>query len=251
MISYSTAGLRKGFGSVPIPSGMTEQHRLLLEMHPKIVERQAKEGGIIAHEGDQAGFFLMVLEGWIGLSKALFDGQTQYVDLLLPGDSALVAANGAAIAPYSAEALCDVRYLTFTERMINGPEPAAAKLRSYLASTVAIRQARMAELLLRMGQGSAEMRISYALLELFLRLEAVGETDGRKFHVPMNQKQLGQFTGLTNVHVCRTLRRFTRNGIVTSGDHTDIEIVDIGALCGLADIDLDALRAEIVPTLAF
>ena len=107
----------------------------------------------------------------------------------------------------------------------------------------------MGESLLRIGQGSAEMRISFALLELFVRLEAVGRTDGQKFHLPMNQRQIGQCTGLSNVHVCRTLRRFERNGVITSADHIDIEIVDIGALCDLADIDLDALRAEIVPTL--
>ena len=250
MINYSTASVQSRHGPLPTTGGLTEQHRLLLELHPHIIEKQAKRSGIIAHEGDDAGFFLLVIEGWIGLSKALYDGQTQYIDLLLPGDTALVAADGAATAPYSAEALCDIRYITFTESMVNGPEPKAAVLRRYLASNVAIRQARMSELLLRMGQGSAEMRISYALLELFLRLEAVGETDGRKFHVPMNQKQLGQFTGLTNVHVCRTLRRFARNGIVTSSDHTVIEIVDIAALCALADIDLDRLRAEIVPKVA-
>ncbi len=246
MISHSNVGV--GQGRAPRLAGATlsQPHQLLLGLHPNIQERRVKRGSIIAHEGDKADFLLLVLEGWIGLSKALYDGQTQLIDLLMPGDSALIAAVGASTSPYSAEALCEVRYLAFTEDMVNGSEPEAAELRRHIASAVAIRQARMAELLLRMGQGSAEMRISFALLELFLRLEAVGKTDGRKFHLPMNQKQIGQFAGLTNVHVCRTLRRFARNGVVKSGDHTDIEIVDIDALCDLADVNLDELRAEIV-----
>ncbi len=249
MISYGSAGMNGGGGRVRKASGLTLAQRMLLELRPQITEQRANRSSVIAHEGDHVSHFLLLLDGWIGLSKALYDGQTQFVDLLLPGDAILMSSSGASAAPFSAEALSDVRYIAFGEEMINGPEPAAARLRSHLVSSVAIRQARMSESLLRIGQGSAEMRISFALLELFVRLEAVGRTDGQKFHLPMNQRQLGQFTGLSNVHVCRTLRRFERNRVITSADHIDIEIVDIGALCDMADIDLDALRAEIVPTL--
>jgi len=231
---------------MPRPDKTGDMYGLLHGLHPEIVDRHAKPGEIIAHEADLTGFFLYVVDGWIALTKSLEDGETQIIDILLNGDFALIAAKGAPALPYNAEALNTVRYLTFSEEMINGPEPGAAELRSHLAASVAVTQSRTAELLLRVGQGTAEQRICYALLEFYLRLEAIGQIDSNRFHVPMTQKQLGQFTGLSNVHICRTLRRFARNGLVRTSDRTDFDILDLDAVCHMAGVDLEALRAEIV-----
>lgn len=221
--------------------------RILTEMHPDLRAQHAKPGDTIAHEGDVASFFLLVVEGWVVLTKSLEEGETQIIDVLMDGDFALIAANSATMLPYNAEALDNVRYLTFTEEMINGPQPEAAALRSHLAATNAVTQSRTAEMLLRVGQGTAEQRICYMLLELYLRLEANGKVVGTGFHIPMTQRQMGQFAGLSNVHVCRTLRRFARNGLVRTSAGTDIEILDLEAICRMADVDLGLLRAEIIP----
>ena len=66
-------------------------------------------------------------------------------------------------------------------------------------------------------------------------------------HVPLGQQQLGDFTGLTAVHVCRTLRRLNRLDMIETGDHMDIAIHDVSALAELAGIDLGVLRKEIIP----
>lgn len=100
--------------------------------------------------------------------------------------------------------------------------------------------------MLRLGHGSAETRVCYAIIEIYLRLEAIGETQGKAFQIPMMKKQLGQFTGLSNVHVCRTLRRLSRQGGIRSLG-TSMKILDIEAICRVADANLDDLRAEIVP----
>lgn len=224
-----------------------EMQRLLLGLKPDLRARHAKPGETIAREGDNTNFFMLVLEGWVALSKSLDDGETQIIDFLIDGDFALISSKGVAALSFSVEALGDVRYLVFTEDMINGPEPEAATLRSHLAATVTATQSRTAELLLRVGHASAETRVAYALIELYLRLDVIGRVDGSRFHVPMTQKQLGQFTGLSNVHVCRTLRRLARQGLVKTGDHMRIEICDVHAICRMADLDLEDLRAEIIP----
>ena len=63
--------------------------------------------------------------------------------------------------------------------------------------------------------------------------------------MPLGQQQLGDFTGLSSVHVCRTLRRLNRIGVIRTGDHMDILIRDLPALADLAQVDLAALRKEI------
>lgn len=220
--------------------------RILMALHPDLREQSAKPGDTIAHEGDVASFFILIVEGWVALTKSLEEGETQIINVLMDGDFALIAASGATILPYSAEVLDDVRYLTFAEDMINGPQPEAATLRSYLVATNAVTQSRIAESLLRVGQCTAEKRICYMLLEFFLRLEAAGKVKGASYRIPMTQKQMGEFAGLSNVHVCRTLRRLARNGLVRTSNRTDIEILDLESICRMADVDLDLLRAEIV-----
>ena len=102
--------------------------------------------------------------------------------------------------------------------------------------------------MLRLGKSCAETRIAYVLIELCLRLSACAQPAGDcAFHVPLGQQQLGDFIGLSSVHVCRTLRRLSRQGIITTGDHMDIEIHDLTALTELAGVDLADLRTEIIP----
>lgn len=221
------------------------------ELFPKALRTQLHvrcldAGEVIAHQGDEDSFFLLVLDGWIALTKSLSDGKTQIVDLLMPGDLAQLGAPAATTLPYSAEAMNDVHYTTLTDKMISGPGPESAFWRKALMTTMAVSHSRGAELLLRLGHGSAETRVCYAILEIYLRLEAIGKSQGKAFQIPMTQKQLGQFTGLSNVHVCRTLRRLGRQGVISSLG-TSMEILDIDAICRIADVDLDDLRAGIVP----
>ncbi|MCC5959437.1 MAG: winged helix-turn-helix domain-containing protein [Rhodobacteraceae bacterium] len=63
----------------------------------------------------------------------------------------------------------------------------------------------------------------------------------------MGQKQLGDFTGLSSVHVCLTLRRMNRLGLITTQDRMDITIHDVSALAEIAEVDLATLRKAIIP----
>ena len=108
-------------------------------------------------------------------------------------------------------------------------------------------QARHSERMLRLGKSSAETRVAYALIELCMRLTAIHCAENCAFQVPLGQKQLGDFTGLSSVHVCRTLRRMNRQGLIKTQDHMDITIYDVPALAELAEVDLETLRKEIIP----
>ena len=56
--------------------------------------------------------------------------------------------------------------------------------------------------------------------------------------------------GLSSVHVCRTLRRLERSGIIDVDDHIDVKILDIDALAELAQIDPVRLAQEATPALS-
>jgi CRP-like cAMP-binding protein len=101
--------------------------------------------------------------------------------------------------------------------------------------------------MLRLGKGSAETRIAYAIIELCIRLGMIGKVPDCGFHIPLTQQQLGEFVGLSSVHVCRTMRRLTRLGVISMEGHMDITIHNMDALAEIAGVDPDALENEIIP----
>ncbi|WP_343079690.1 Crp/Fnr family transcriptional regulator [Ostreiculturibacter nitratireducens] len=207
-------------------------------------------GHQLAFEGDNGAPVLWVLKGWLALSKSLSDGQTQIIDFILPRDIALPGAADGLTAAFQVEALTDVEVASLSQHEWDRIKQACPDVQGLAVNLAAAAQARMSERMLRLGKGSAPMRIAYALLELSVRLKSIGEMEGDFIHLPLTQQQLGDFTGLSSVHVCRTLRRLVRNGVITTVDHRDIRIRDIAALSEMAGIDVGRLAHEISPVAA-
>lgn len=225
---------------------LPERLRALLVGEGAFRTRDAARGTVLIRENDKADHSILLLDGWISLSKTLPSGDVQIIDLMLPGDFALVGTRMVPVAATTMEALSDIKYVVIGPEEANGPGAASATLRHVLAACLLTTQSRTSEMLLRLGRGTAANRIAYALLEVFIRLQSVGLTTGTSFEFPITQQKFGEFTGMTNVHVCRTLRRFETEGLIRHPDHLTIELLDLPALCDLADIDLSLFRQEIL-----
>lgn len=200
---------------------------------------------ILLHDGEDGGWVLVAAEGWLAASKCGLNGEVQLIDFILPGDIADPTAADGKTAGLSLEAVTDVLVsvipLPAWHRMLaDSPRLARASDQAHAAG-----RARISERMLRLGRGSAESRIAYALIELCLRLRPLGLSDNCLFHLPLTQRHIGDFTGLTAVHVCRTLRRFVRNGLLETADHMDIRITDLAALADIAGVEPARLAAEI------
>lgn len=230
----------------PVNVALPQLVEAYFRVHPHPLIETAQKGTSIVREDDFADHSILLLEGWVAMSKMLPDGETQIIDVLLPGDFALIGALHATVAACSVDALSDIRYITIRRAQINGDGPEMASLRELTAAEIVHTQARTSELLLRLGRGSAASRVAYALLEFYIRLEVIGLTNENCFAFPMTQRKFGEFTGLSNVHVCRTLRRFERDGAISHPTPTDIALNDLDALCDTAGIDLDTFRHEIL-----
>jgi CRP-like cAMP-binding protein len=196
---------------------------------------------------DHSQSIYFVLAGWLVISKSTEDGQRQIVDFVLPGE---VFDPGSAKAKQSST---DLTALTRAKVAIipqSGWQDLLRhhhKLQQILDRRTAASYSRISERLLRLGKAQAETRIAYAICELCLRSSNLGLVDGTEFHLPVTQQVLGDFVGLSSVHVSRTLRRLRRANIVRTGDHLDIVIQDVDRLAEVAEVDLDDLRTEIIP----
>jgi len=217
----------------------------------RVFDRKSRilsKGTVAKFEGDASQARFCVLSGWLAATKSLPEGERQIVEFVLPGETYDPTGADGRTSFVELEALSKVLVAVIDApkwaRLLNDlPDlRRAERLRDVAA------RARQSERLLRLGKASAETRIAYVLIEFCMRMTAIGATDEHgAFHIPLGQQHLAEFTGLSSVHVCRTLRRLTRGGLVTTGDHMDIEIHDVAALADLASVDLEALRREIIP----
>jgi CRP-like cAMP-binding protein len=93
--------------------------------------------------------------------------------------------------------------------MLERPALARALWRAQLVDEAVLR-----EWLLNVGQRPAGDRLAHLLYELFLRLRAVGLTDGNTYRLPVTQEELGDTMGLSTVHTNRALQTLRRDGLI-------------------------------------
>lgn len=204
-----------------------------------------KAGSHIVQEGDDHPAVILLVDGWLSVFKTLQDGDCQMIDLVLPFDIVQTASANSHFSATGVEALSDVTVVTLSLTAWETLLSENPGLRRMEAALSRASRSRMAERMLRLGRGDAMARISYALLELWIRLNVIGRPGRSCFHLPMTQQKIGEFTGMTSVHVCRVIGRLEKEGIISSEDHTDICLLDIAGLARLAEVDADDLRREI------
>jgi CRP-like cAMP-binding protein len=78
-------------------------------------------------------------------------------------------------------------------------------------------EATLREWLLNVGQRSALQRIAHLFCELCVRLTVVGLVDEHEtFTLPLTQAELADTTGMTTVHVNRTLQRLRKDKLIAT-----------------------------------
>jgi CRP-like cAMP-binding protein len=71
------------------------------------------------------------------------------------------------------------------------------------------------EWLANIGRRPAYARIAHLLCEIWARLKAVGLAQDRQFELPITQTDIGDATGLSMIHVNRTLQQLRADGLIT------------------------------------
>ncbi len=202
-------------------------------------------GAILKLEGDETNSVYFVISGWVLVSKSTGEGQRQIIDIVTRGGLVDPASADRNISSVEVEPLTDLNYAKLSRTELARLQREHSEIASVVDRDRRAAMARIAERMLRLGKGSAERRVAFALCELCLRSGSLGLEPEHSFHIPMSQQQLGDYTGLSSVHICRTLRRFQRNAICSVTDHMDVVIHDLDTMMDIAEIDGDVLHRMI------
>ena len=86
------------------------------------------------------------------------------------------------------------------------------------------------EWVVNVGRRDAYARIAHVLCEVYVRLRAVGLVNGQAFEMPITQAELGDATGLSTVHVNRTLQEL-RETVSSARRRAGASSSKIGTAC--------------------
>jgi CRP-like cAMP-binding protein len=93
------------------------------------------------------------------------------------------------------------------------------------------------EWIMNVGRRDAKTRLAHLFCEFSLRLNLAGLGQHDGYELPMTQEQLGDATGLTPVHVNRTIKQLERDGLIKRSSARSIQIGDWRKLAKVGDFD--------------
>lgn len=98
------------------------------------------------------------------------------------------------------------------------------------------------EWIANVGRRDGRTRMAHLLCEFSLRLEVAGLGEQTGWELPMTQEQLGDATGMTAVHVNRTIKSLEADGLIERTSPRAITIGDWKKLAEAGDFDSNYLH---------
>lgn len=197
----------------------------------------------LIREGDAPRFVHLVLEGWACRYKTLPDGRRQIVAFFLPGDFCDLNVYVLREMDHSVGAITKLRVADISREEMDAVTQTHPRITQALWWHELVAAAVQREWTLNVGQRTAFERIAHLMVELFLRLDVVGLTNGDSCDFPLTQNDIADATGLTAVHVNRTLQELRRAGLIVLQGRT-LTIPDMAALKNVALFNANYLHLD-------
>lgn len=194
-------------------------------------------------EGDKPRFVHLMLDGWAARDKQLPDGKRQIVALFVPGDFCDVNVFILRAMDHSIGAITRLKVAMITPEEMQALTAERPRITQALWWNELVSAAVQREWTLNLGQRTAYERIGHLLIEIYMRLKVVGRTYDGRCDFPLTQNDLADATGLTSVHVNRTLQELRRDGLIEL-ERKQLQILDMPRLIDVAMFNPNYLHLD-------
>lgn len=200
-------------------------------------ERDFAKNEEVYREGDSNMHLYVVRHGWLYSYADLKDGRRQIVEIHHPGD--IVGFPDIAFSERTTvlKAAEDARLCPFPKKDLDQVFKTSPQLAALLFALSLRNQVIMIDFLRAIGRMSARERIAYLLLDLQARLRITNKTMTTSFRLPLNQTEISDVLGLTNVYVSRSFTALEKDGFIrrTNGSIAVLEEERMKRLCDFTD----------------
>ncbi len=203
----------------------------------KTVEPQS----YIVRQGDTPTQACLLRTGFAFRHKIVADGARQICSIHMAGDMVDLHNSLLGYADHNVQTLTRAEVAFIPQQTIKAlaTERSAVGMAMWLDTLVDGSIFR--EWIANVGRRNARTRLAHLLCEFSLRLEAAGLGKHDDYTLPMTQEQLADCTGLTSVHVNRTLRGLDADGVIKRTTRS-VTVEDWKRLAEEADFRSDYLH---------
>lgn len=233
----AAALLRKLSLIVPLDKEDTAQLRALPYQTEQVSRFQE-----LVREGDTPDRCCLLVRGYAARYKDTASGSRQIVSFHIPGDLLDIQHLLLSRADHSIGTVTPAKVAWIPKSDLLHLAWARPRIGKALWRDSLIDASIFREWVLNIGRRSAKSRIAHMLCEFVARCERVGLGSRHNFELPMTQQQIADATGLTPVHVNRTLKSLDQDGAIVR-DRNRFNIVDWDRLCSIADFDARYLHS--------
>jgi CRP-like cAMP-binding protein len=206
--------------------------------------RQYREGTDLIHEGDKPKVVFLILKGWAFRYKQLTDGSRQIMAYLVPGDLCDIQIFLFEKMDHSIGLLSDAEVVQIPAAQILDLMDRFPRIERALMWATLVDEATLREWLLNVGQRTALQRLAHLFCELCVRLSVIRlvDDDG-SFAMPLTPTELADTTGMTAVHLNRTLQRLRADKLVSTR-RGRLTIHDFDGLAEIAGFNKEYLHTD-------
>jgi CRP-like cAMP-binding protein len=189
---------RKALGTLPFRSRAVAERRDIIRENSLPVET------------------CLVVEGMLCRYKMLSNGRRQILSFHVPGDMPDLQSLHLTKMDHSVASVTSSRIALIPHEAVRALARTAPTAADALARHSLIDASIFREWIANVGRRTALERIAHLICETFFRMRAVGLATLKTFELPLTQAELGDATGLSNVHVNRTMKELRRLNLIES-----------------------------------
>jgi CRP-like cAMP-binding protein len=195
----------------------------------------------IVHEGDRPTRCFMIIEGLTCVSQMVEGGRRQIDAFHIPGDMPDLHGLHLEVLDCDMWAVADCQLGLIEHGAIRGLCADHPRIAAELWRLTVVDAAIYRQWVTNLGQRPAINRIAHLFCEMMRRMEAIGRAAGGSCALPITQADLSDASGMSAVHVNRTLQELREMGLIDFA-RGQLTIHDWDALALLADFRAEYLH---------
>lgn len=172
-------------------------------------------GQHIRQAGEKPSSCCLLLEGFASASQLTDGDKRQITAFFIPGDVPDLRTLHFGQMPRDIYAITACRLALIEHSDLHSLCESYPRIMAGLWRSSLVTKAICQEWIVNLGRNSAISRLAHLFCELMARLEAVGLARNGRCDLPLTQTHLGEATGLSRIHVNRSLQELRRQGLIT------------------------------------
>jgi CRP-like cAMP-binding protein len=191
----------------------------------------------VIREREIATHACVLVSGFAVRSKMVANGSRQIVSIHMKGEIVDLQNSLLKIADHSVQMITSGRVAMIEREPLLQLAFERPEIGKALWIDTMVDASIFREWIANIGRRDARTRIAHLLCEFSLRLKVAGIGEATGYELPMTQEQLGDATGLTSVHVNRTIKALEKEGLIDRSNPRSIHIGDWRKLAEAGDFD--------------